>query len=163
MLYCIMYERESMEEKDLTSCEEKLTQAVEKYSYLSADFENYRKRVEKEKLQWAFTAQNRVVVDLLDIVDNFERAYADISSSSHPEVVQRFSVLELIHKSISKFLSQYDITPMSTMTHFDPEMHEAVAQVSDTGKEPGTIISVLKKGYMRKGTILRPAQVSVAQ
>ncbi|MFA6065909.1 MAG: nucleotide exchange factor GrpE [Candidatus Babeliaceae bacterium] len=156
------HSQENQSELALKECQEKLQVAQEKYSYLVADFDNFRKRTEKDRLTWMQTAQKGVIDDVLVVLDNFDRVYADLAQLQDTDK-SRFAGFELIHKDIAKFLSRYDITEITDITVFDPEYHEAVMQVADTGKEPGTIINVLKKGYKRKDSVLRPAQVSVAQ
>lgn len=144
-----------MDEKDL-----ELTQTKERLAYLTADFENFRRRTEKDRAQWMQIAQSEVLKKLIAIADDFDRAFRDLNVQEQSNQLLGF---ELIHKALKKLLTSYGVEEMLDTTTFDPEKHEAIMHVPDTGKEPGTIIDVLQKGYLHKGSVLRPAHVSVAQ
>ena len=141
-------------EKDLTqdACAQELAHMKQQYAYLQADFENYRKRVERERITWMTQAQADVLVQLIDIIDDFERALGDIQ---HP-------VFELMYKAAKKLLAKYDVQEIQEVTVFDPRLHEAVSQVARVEEATsGNIVQVYQKGYTHKGSILRPARVSV--
>lgn len=152
-------------EQELAACKEKLAKSEEKYIYLQADFENFRRNVVKERSQWAQMAQNRIFEGLITIVDDLSRAVEDfnrLSDSSDAEKA-RFQGVELVYKNFLRFLAQHEVTEIPTHGTFDPKLHEALMQVQAEGKKSGDIVAVLQKGYMHKDVVLRPAKVSVAQ
>lgn len=150
-----------MEEKKFISdelAEQSLTAAAEllklqqQYSYLQADFDNYRRRMQTQQSQWTQAAQMDVFTALLDIVDDFDRAQGDIQNPA----------FDLISQAFRKLLARFNLTEIQENTIFDPQLHEAVMQVPVVeGKESGTIAQILQKGYRIGTTILRPAKVSV--
>jgi molecular chaperone GrpE len=149
----------------LDQCQENLQQLKDQYLRLNADFDNYRKRVDKERTQWVASAQTVVLADMLPIVEDFERALKEFESREVPAELAVYKAgLELIAKSLHKLLKKYDIEEISDLAVFNPELHEAVMQVPADDKYPsGTIVTVFEKGYKHKGQVLRPAKVSVAQ
>ena len=126
------------------ACQEQVKQLQSTIAYMSAEFDNIRKRMDKEKAQWRELNQRAVLIELWLLLDDFERALENICKS--PELAARFSGFELIYKNLSKICERYGISELDTLTHFNPEYHEALLQVPDTGKEPGTIIDTDKKG-----------------
>lgn len=122
-----------------------------------AEFENYKKRIEKEKTVWIISAKSSVLNDILTIIDDFERAFAQSESTSIP------AGFELIYKAFQKFLENQGVQEISSVLEFDPILHEAIMQVSSEQHAPNHIVQVLQKGYMFKGAVLRPAKVSVAK
>lgn len=157
---------ENTENNELVSCKEQLAKSEEKYKYLTADFDNFRRNVAKERVQWTNAAQIKIFEDLVGIIDDFSRAVEDFKKQadqlSEAEKA-RFAGVELVYKNFLKFLSQHSVVEVPTDGSFNPHMHEALMQVAAEGKAPGTIVVVLQKGYMRKDTVIRPAKVSVAQ
>lgn len=150
--------------QEIQALKNELAQAKERATYLSADFDNFRKRVEKDRLAISTAAQASVLADLLTIIDDFDRAFADMQQKhilEKPELATYFAGFELIYKSLQKLLAKYGVTEIDAQGQFNPELHEAVVQVDDPTKESGQIVQVLQKGYMFKGTVLRPAKVSV--
>lgn len=147
-----------------STCEEQLLKVQEKLTYLTADFENYRRHMEKERIHMFESGQRSLLLDVLAFVDDFERFYHDATSQAIPsELSQRFMGLELVNKSLQKLLQRYQITEITSVNIFDPYLHEAVMQVADSDKESGAIVAVLQKGYLHRGVVVRPAKVSVAQ
>jgi len=130
----------------------------------AADLENYKRRVEKDQALWYKQAQERVLLDLLKVVDDFDRAQEERQDQEPSEELKGwFEGFELIYKSFQKMLQQYDVDEIEQMTQFDPHLHEAVVQVDSPDHESGQIVEVLQKGYMFKDDVLRPAKVTVAK
>lgn len=151
-----------LEESSATSNE--LAHIKEQLAYLRSDFENFRRRTEKERLQWVDFGKESVLKQFLPVVDDVERALADLKAHDLPEELKsRLAGLELIHKSLLKTLAQLQVTEIPYSEVFNPELHEGVMYVSAEGKESGTVVAVLEKGYKHKDAVLRPAKVSVAQ
>lgn len=127
----------------------------------SADFENYKKRVEKERVQWMSAAQSAVLLDLISVVDDFDRAFEQKEKTA--DMAQWLAGFELIYKGVHKLLEKYGIKEMKVEKTFDPSLHEAIMQVESAEHTSGDVVKVLQKGYMLKDQILRPAKVSVAK
>ncbi len=149
---------------DLAACEEKLRILQDRYNYLNADFDNIRRRMHKELMQGIQAAQADIFLDLLPIIDDFDRALADLRAQ-HPnyETATWYSGLELTYRVLMKLLAKYNVEEITETQTFNPELHEAILHVADPNRQPGDIIEVLRKGYRFKDQVLRPAQVSVAQ
>lgn len=122
---------------------------------ISAEFENYKKRVQRDQAQWTERAKEQVLKDLLSFIDDFERALQQKSSES--------SGIEMMYQSLLKVLSKHQVSMIADYKEFDPEFHEAVMQVASDDHEAGQIVEVFSKGFMIQDRVLRPAKVSVAQ
>ena len=101
------------------------------------------------------------MLDLLPVVDDLERAFAEVDKL--PDIASHFEGFALILKGFTQLLKKYDIEPIGPAKEFDPSLFEAVMQQESEDHESGQIIAVLQKGYTRKGRVLRPAKVSVAR
>ena len=104
----------------------------------AAEFENFRKRTEKEKLQWISNAQSSVLADVLNIVDDFDRAFAQPADQSR-------AGFELIYKSLQKMLEKYGVEEIKEVTHFDPTLHEAIMQVESADHQTGRYCAGIAK------------------
>lgn len=127
-----------------------------------AEFENFRRRVERERSEFAQYAGMESVRALLPIVDDFERALkaAQAAGSSESELVKG---IELIYKRLSETLSKQGLEPISVEGQkFDPHLHEAVHRFEQADAEEGTILEEYQRGYNFKGKLLRPSMVKVA-
>jgi molecular chaperone GrpE len=145
--------------EQLKECEGQRDEWKDRYIRSIAEFENYKKRTEKEKMIWMSSAQSSLLHDLLAIVDDFDRAFAQPQETAQQSLVG----FELIYKSLQKLLEKYGVTEIKDNTQFDPAKHEAIMQVEAVDKQSGDIVQVLQKGYLFKGEVLRPAKVSVAK
>lgn len=145
-------------EKKLQACELLKDQLTQRIAYMTADLENMRRRAEQERLVAYSRAQGEVIKKILPVIDDFDRAF---SLSLSPELSAHLSGFELVYKTFKKILVDLGVQEVETVI-FDPELHEAVMQVPHSGKESGAIVTVFEKGYQLKGTVIRPAKVSVA-
>jgi molecular chaperone GrpE len=150
------------EQQTSSTCQEELATVKARYLYLNAEFDNFKKRVEKDRLTWMETAQDMVLLDLLAIQDDMDRALAEFESLA-PELRLHLAGVELIGKNVGKILKKYDIEEIPLHRVFDPEKYDAIMQVTHSEVAPGEVVAIIQKGYTRKGRILRPAKVSVAQ
>ncbi len=127
----------------------------------SAEFDNYRKRVERERREFAEWAAAELVNDVLAVVDDFERALAVES----PAEAQGFrSGVELIHRQLLEVLKKRGVTTVETVGHaFDPHLHQAVAYDESPGAADGEVIGEMRRGYRLGDRLLRPALVRVAK
>lgn len=149
---------------ELQTCQKELAHYKERYAYLMSDFENHRRREVTETANRIARAQQAIFIDLVQIVDNFERAFAE-AATQQGDLQARLAGFEMIYKELLKLLEKHGVKQM-TITEdelFDPEFHEALMHVQQEGKSSGQVVQVLQKGYLYKGAVLRPAHVSVAQ
>ena len=127
---------------------------------LRAEFDNFRKRLERERLQMTARATEEAVRDFLPFVDDLERALAadaDADSRFHQGV-------EMIHRQMIEMLRRRGVEPIESIGQdFDPNIHEAVAYEPAAGRREGEIIGELRRGYRMGDRLLRPSMVRVAQ
>lgn len=130
-----------------------------KLQYLQADFENYKKRVEKEKDNWQKYSNECLIKNLLMVLDNFEQALANIPKDS-----QIMTGLKIIFKQFWEILESEGLEPIKAVGEkFDPYKHEALMVVENKEKEEDTIIEQLQKGYMLHLKVIRPSKVMVTK
>lgn len=146
-------------------CEEKLKASEEKYLRAYADFENIKKRLEKEKYQAIEYASERFAKDLLTPIDTLEYAILSANSDANPEeLIQKIKEgLELTVKSFKSVFEKHGIELVDTDSEFDPNFHDAVMQVESEAHDDGQIVQTLQKGYKYKDKLLRPAMVSICK
>jgi molecular chaperone GrpE len=127
-----------------------------------ADFQNYRKRMETEKQMLRAYATERLVHEILPVVDNFERALATIGPDTTVEQLR--DGIESVYKQLLQALGTQNVSKVPTVgTTFDPEVHEALAAEPSEEQEPGTILEELQPGYRMGDRTIRPARVKVAK
>lgn len=148
-------------------CQQELLNLKKQYMYLVAEFDNFKKRSEKEISQSLHYGEFLVLKDLLSILDNFERAFhqieAEVKSGNLPQASEKhLEGFKLILKSFEKVLSKYHVNEVS-YEEFNPELHEAIMQSESGQHKSGEIVQVLEKGYLHKAKLLRPAKVCVAK
>lgn len=131
-----------------------------RYLRLAADFQNFRKRVEKEKSDIYAYANEKIVVELLDVIDNFERAL-DHSSDNSESFAEGMS---MIFKQFKGVLEKNGVEEMKAEGEpFDPNFHHAVMTENSVEHESGSVTQVLQKGYLLNNKVIRPAMVKVAE
>jgi molecular chaperone GrpE len=135
----------------------------EQFMRVSADFANYKKRIEKERLDWMQSAERLIIQKMLPIIDDLDRALALAQGQAAQEQQAWLEGFVLIQKNVRKIFEDLGVQEIVATGVFDPELHEALMNVPNSGKEPGAIVDVLRKGYMLKDRVIRHAQVSVAQ
>ncbi len=145
------------------SVDEQKTKAAEYYDQLlrlKAEFENYRKRVEKEKTEVRLWGKQEVLMPLLSLVDVFEQA---LSQAEHAKDIKQVTEgLGYLHKGFSGFLKSEGLTVLElTGKIFDPHQAEAVEQIEVEEEQVGQVLSEVQKGYSFQGRIIRPARVRV--
>ena len=126
-----------------------------------ADFDNYRKRVERERIEMAEGAAADLLHDLLAIVDDLERALAAPADAGGSESYRRG--IELIYQKLLDLLRQRGVLPIEAVgTTFDPHLHQAVSHEAAPGRHEGEVIEEYRRGYMLGNRLLRPSMVKVA-
>ena len=158
---------QSPKEKDL-SPEEKIKDLEDKVTRALAEMENQRRRYEKEKEDafeyggFAFAREN------LNLIDNLERAKQSLENDEtlkNSEALKKtLEHLEIINKDLISIFKKNNIEPIDSINKkLDPNFHQAMLEVENDQKEPGTIIQEIQKGFMMKDRLLRPALVGVAK
>lgn len=126
-----------------------------------ADFENYRRRMEKGRQETIKRANEGLFLQLLPILDNLELALQTGKGSSADSIIEG---VEMIQRQFLGLLAKEGVKPVPALGEvFDPRVHEAVLQVDNTGAEAGTIVEEFKKGYLIHDRVLRPSMVKVAK
>ncbi|WP_411343228.1 nucleotide exchange factor GrpE [Paenibacillus sp. WLX1005] len=126
-----------------------------------ADFDNFRRRTQKEKEDLAKYASAGLITELIPVIDNFERAMATKPDS--PELESFNKGVDMIFRQLSDVLKNTGLTPMESVGQpFNPEFHQAVMQVESDEHEEGTVVEELQKGYILKDKVIRPAMVKVS-
>ena len=151
------------EKEQLDKANAAVAEWAEKYLSLTADFQNYRKRVTQERTDWAQDAQKQVIVDLLAIIDNFERALEQEKKREETAHVAWLAGFEMIYQSLEKLLAKFGVQEITDFSVFNPKYHEALVQVESDKHKSGDIVQVLQKGYTMHDKVIRPAIVSVAK
>lgn len=145
-------------------CQKELERMTDQFVRLTAEFDNFKKRAEKERVQWLKHTQTQVILDFLTVADNFDRALqAARTSEQAQELSSWISGFDLTYKELYKVLAKYDIEEIKDHELFDPQVHEAIVHIDSPEHISGSIVAVLEKGFTRKGELLRPAKVSVAK
>jgi len=127
----------------------------------TAEFDNFRKRVERDRKDMIEWAAADVLTDLIAIADDFDRALA---VAVPPEAQQFKAGLEMIHRQLSELLKKRGVTLVEALgADFDPHLHQAVAYEEVPGAREGEVVGVLAKGYRLGERLLRPAMVKVAK
>ena len=155
-------EKEEAKEDEAQKTEEDAKKAEEaeseRYMRLMAEFQNFRKRVAREKSDIHAYANEKIVGDLLPVLDNFERAL----DTEGGDLEAYAKGMQLIFEQLKKALENAGLEEIKAMDEtFDPNVHNAVMTESLEEKEDGTVTKVLQKGYKLKDKVIRPSMVAV--
>ncbi len=127
----------------------------------TAEFDNFRKRVERDRKEMIEWAAAEVISDLLTVVDDFDRALA---ADAPPEAQPFKAGLELIQRQLAELLKKRGVSSVEALgADFDPHLHQAVAYEEVAGAREGEVVGVMAKGYKLGDRLLRPALVKVAK
>jgi molecular chaperone GrpE len=152
--------QESLEEK-LAAKEKELDELNQRFLRLAADFENYRRRTRQETAEIRRTANERLLRELLPIIDNYERAL-EAAKKELPE--NMYTGIEIIYRQLCNLLAQEGVEAIESVGKpFDPQYQEAFQRVETSEYPEGTVTAEVKKGYLLQGKVLRPALVIVAK
>jgi molecular chaperone GrpE len=136
-------------------------EAQDRYLRALADFDNFRRRVQRERDEWRRQAQEELLREILPALDNFDRALAT-GAAGEADGGFRAGV-ELIHRDFLKALERVGVRPFSAVGEpFDPQRHEAVARVERGDVPDQTVVDEMQRGYLFHERVLRPARVVVA-
>ena len=152
------------DDKDLkiAELENDLKKSKDKYLRVFSEFENYKKRLEKEKYQAIEFACENFGKDILPILDNLQMAINSANNSNSEEIKQLKEGVELTLKNFLSMLAKNGIEKISTKNGFDPNLHEAVMKVNSDEVKSGEIVQILQEGYKLKDRVLRATMVSIA-
>lgn len=148
---------------DLKAVEEKLADMQDKYLRLSAEFDNYRKRTLREKMDMSKYAGENLLLKIIPVMDDFERALSHMDSTTDRQAMK--DGIDLIYLKLSEFLKQNGIKEIESInSNFDVDIHEAVAKVPVNEEDKkGKVIDVVQKGYFLQDKVLRFAKVVVGE
>jgi molecular chaperone GrpE len=132
----------------------------ESYLRLAADFDNYRKRVAREQVELTRRANERLLNELLPVLDDLERA---LEAAAEHEEAKLEDGVRLVHRSLLGLVERHGLSEIETEGAFDPHVHEALLAQPGEGAEEGSVLQVLQKGYKLGDKVLRPARVIVAE
>lgn len=137
---------------------EELAAERERGLRLLAEFDNYRRRTKRERALAEQDGKREVLLALLDVMDDFDRALLYVAEGSDAVT----SGVRLIHQRLNDVLRSHGVTPFdSEGKPFDPTVHEAIAMIDSDGNESGTVYAEDRRGYLINGELLRPARVTV--
>ena len=149
------------ENTELETLKRERDENYDRFVRKAAEFDNYRKRVERERREQADRAVVGILEDLLAVVDDFDLALAGDAGESGSAYRKG---VELIHAKLQDLLRKQGVKPIDALgADFDPNLHEAVMQESSPGHRDNEVIAVLRKGYTINDRLLRPAAVKVAK
>jgi len=152
--------RQGLEQR-LQTAEQERDQFRDLYQRARADFDNYQKRSQREQAQERRFAHGSLALDLLPVIDNFDRATAAAKQAG--ETGPLLQGVAMVQAMLLDLLRRHGITPIeATGQPFDPNLHQAVMQQPTTEQQPGTVMQVLEKGFMIHDRVLRPARVVVS-
>lgn len=148
---------------EVRAVEEKLAEMQDKYLRLSAEFDNYRKRTLKEKMDLSKYAEENILSKIIPFMDDFERALQHMdSASSDSEAVK--DGINLIYMKFSEFLKQNGVKEIEAVnTDFNVDLHEAIAKIPVEDAKKGKVVDVALKGYYLRDKVLRHAKVVVGE
>ena len=156
------------DEKKEKSPEEKIAELEDKLARTFAEMENQRRRFEKEKIDAFEYGGYTFAKEALNLVDNLERSKNILENDEklkNTEALKKtLDHFDIIYKDVISIFSKNNITPIESINKkLDPNLHQAMMEIEDDNKEPGTIIQEIQKGFMLKDRLLRPSLVGVAK
>ncbi len=151
---------EKLEEK-LNIEQEKSKEYLNRLAYLQADFENYRKRVERELLETVQRNKEDLIICLIDVLDDLENALLAGKATESKDAL--LEGVEMVQKNLNKILEKEGLMRLETVGKpFDPNKHEILGEMPVKNHQHGIIVEEARKGYMFKGKVVRPSIVKIA-
>ena len=148
---------------EIKELQEKLDAANDKYLRLSAEFDNYRKRTLKEKMELTKSAGEQILEKILPVMDNFERALQSMETATDVPALREG--VQLIYTTFKDFLTQHGVKEIECIhTEFNPDLQEAVTKIPAPAEElKGKVVDCIQKGYMLHDKIIRFPKVVVGE
>ncbi len=148
--------------QETAELEKKVAEYAEQILRMKADFDNTRKRLERDKQDAIKYANEKILAEVLPVMDNLDRAVASISEGHDPEKIKQG--LRIAQEEMHKVLELHGVEVIKSVgTEFDPKLHEAVATVEAAGQKEGTVVEEIQRGYLLNGRLIRPSRVKIAQ
>jgi molecular chaperone GrpE len=150
---------------DLNTAKTEIAEWQDRFLRKAAEFENYRKRTDREKADAVMLAKSSVLIEFLPVLDACERALKSFGDSQNqPSGLQQYREgVELLYKQVLDTVGRTGVAPMETEgKQFDPHLHEALSREETADFEENTVVRELRRGYLIKDKLLRPAQVIVS-
>jgi molecular chaperone GrpE len=145
---------------EIERLKEELNGEHERYLRLLADFDNYRRRSERERSRAARSGKREIILALLDVLDGYDRALQHMDDAP-PSIAEG---VEALHRKFLGLLQAQGVTPMLALGEvFNPELHDAIGLMESEELEPGTVAEEVQRGYRWGDEVLRPARVRVVQ
>ncbi|WP_411553257.1 nucleotide exchange factor GrpE [Paenibacillus lautus] len=146
---------------ELEKLQAELQEQQQRTLRVQADFDNFRRRTQKEKEDLGKYASSKLITELLPVIDNFERALQ--ASEENPEFESFSKGVSMIFRQLESVLATEGLSAMKSAGEpFNPEYHQAIMQVESDEYEEGIVVEEVQKGYMLKDKVLRPAMVKVS-
>ena len=161
-------EKENAEEAKELSLDEKIKELEEKIVRLYAEMENQRRRYDKEKDEAFEYGGFSFAKEALNLLDNLERSKESLNNDEtikDQDILKKvISHLDIIYKDILSIFKKNNIEPIKSIDQkLDPNLHQAMMEIEDNSKEPGTIVQEIQKGFLMKDRLLRPSLVGVSK
>ncbi len=164
-------ENEAEETVEVDPLEAALAEAADwkdKFLRAHADFENSKRRLEKDKMNAVAYANESFAKDILAVMDSFDNALASIETAENSEedtevLANMKEGVNLTFEQLKKILEKNSIKEIACEGEFDPEVHQAIMQIESDAHEVGDVVQVMQKGYTIKDRVLRPAMVSTCK
>ena len=161
-------EKENAEEAKELSLDEKIKELEEKIVRLYAEMENQRRRYDKEKDEAFEYGGFSFAKEALNLLDNLERAKESLNNDEtikDQDILKKvISHLDIIYKDMLSIFKKNNIEPIKSIDQkLDPNLHQAMMEIEDNSKEPGTIVQEIQKGFLMKDRLLRPSLVGVSK
>lgn len=160
-------EEETVEVDPLEAAQAEAAEYKDKYLRAHADFENSKRRLEKDKMNAVAYANESFAKDILAVIDSFENALASIEGADEENSSEVLSNMKegvtLTYEQLKKILEKNSIKEVDCSGEFNPEVHQAIMQVESDEHEEGDVVQVMQKGYTIKDRVLRPAMVSTCK
>ena len=148
--------------EEVRAVEEKLAEMQDRYLRLSAEFDNYRKRTLREKMDLSKFATEDLLLQILPLMDDFERALQHMDSATDPGAMR--NGIDLIYLKFCEFLKQNGVREIESLnSNFNVDLHEAVAKTPVAEEDKGKVVDVVLKGYYLQDKVIRFAKVVVGE
>jgi molecular chaperone GrpE len=148
--------------EEIRAVEEKLAEMQDRYIRLSAEFDNYRKRTLREKMELSKFAGEDLLLKIIPLMDDFERAMQHMDTTTDAEAMK--NGIDLIYLKFSEFLKQNGIKEIESLnSNFNIDLHEAVAKTPVAEEDKGKVVDVVLKGYYLQDKVIRFAKVVVGE
>jgi transcriptional regulator of heat shock response len=154
----------SAAEQEVARLLQEVTDANDRMLRLQADFDNFRKRAHRDRQEALQYGSQNLVKDLLSVVDNLDRAIDHARQSGGGDLQSLLQGVELVQREFLGMLAKHHVNEIDALgKSFNPALHEAMAQVSETSVEPNSVVEVLQKGYQLRDRLVRPSRVVVSR